>query len=421
MTETFSLGLTYWPRRTGHNWWRAFDRGEAREELAQIAALGIDTVRLGLRWEDFQPQPDRVGSAALHALEHALDAAHEASLRVVAMLFPAALDGSLQVPAWANRSDLIGDLQRSVRFGPLLVVRPAARPPLLYEDRYYPNQTRDLFNDQAMLDAQRYLVREVVGYFGTHPALWAWQLGEGLERVHRPGSAEAVRNWLGIIGEAIRAWARDARLVGVTTAHGLATRPGPRPEHLAETCDLIGVVADPPEALPGDHPLHAASVAYLHALTAALSGKPAYVTSLALPTAPDGQPGWIADSAYGRPTRAYLGDDEQQAMFTGRALDRLLRAGAQGAWLAAYADYPPELWRTPPFDRVTRARTLGVVDAGGHEKPVVTVLREFAAARHPVAEDAPSFAVDSERYWRDPKRSFEELWREFNAESEDRG
>src|SRR5258706_5062108 len=207
MAETFSLGLTYWPRQTAHNWWRPFDRREAREELAQIAATGFDTARLCLRWEDFQPQPDRVGSAALRALEHTLDAAHEAGLRVVAALFPAALDGSLQVPAWANQSDVIGDLQRTVRFGSLLVVRPASRPPLLYEDRYHPNQTRDLFNDRAMLDAQRYLVREVVGYFGAHPALWAWQLGEGLERVHRPGSAEAIRDWLAVIGEAVRAQA----------------------------------------------------------------------------------------------------------------------------------------------------------------------------------------------------------------------
>src|SRR5262249_27218402 len=161
---------------------------------------------------------------------------------------------------------------------------------------------------------------------------------------------------LAAIGEAIREQAPGARLLGVTTGRGLSTRPGPRPEHLAETCDLIGVAADPPEALPGERSLHDTYVAYLNTLTAPLSGKAAIVASLALPTAPDGHPGWIADSAYGRPTRAYLGNEEEQATFTGRALERLLRAGAHGAWLAAYTDYPPQLWRTPPFDRVTRAR-----------------------------------------------------------------
>src|ERR687886_64081 len=111
MDETFSLGLTYWPRRTAFGWWRAFDRGEAREELAHVAALGCDTVRFCLRWEDFQPGPRRINGAAL----------------------------------------------------------------LLYEDRYHTNKANDLYTDPKVLDAQRYLIREVAGYFGPHPALSAWQ------------------------------------------------------------------------------------------------------------------------------------------------------------------------------------------------------------------------------------------------------
>ena len=38
---TFSIGVTYWPRRAGFLWWRAFDRGAVREELA--AALKKQT------------------------------------------------------------------------------------------------------------------------------------------------------------------------------------------------------------------------------------------------------------------------------------------------------------------------------------------------------------------------------------------
>ena len=416
MAETFSLGLTYWPRRTAQRWWRAFDRGETREELEHIAALGCDTVRFCLRWEDFQPAPQRVGSAALRALEQALDAAQDCGLRVVAALFPVAIDGSLQVPAWANRADVIADLQRTTRFGPVLVVRPSIQPPLLYEDSYHPNQMHDPFDNSGMLDAQRYLVREVAGYFGSHSALWAWQLGEGLERAHRPSSAEAVRAWYTTIGETLRAQHPAARLLGVASAHGLATRPGPRPEHLAETCDLLGVAAESPEPLAGEHTPPSAHVAYLYALTAALASRPAFVTGIALPTAPDDRAGWIADTAYGRPTHAYLGDAEEQAGFVGTTLERLRRLGARGAWLASYADYSTELWRTPPFDRVTRARSAGIVDANGHEKPAAATLRTFAAARHTVVESAPPLEVDPERYWRDPRRGFVELWREFNAE-----
>ena len=417
MAETFSLGLTYWPRRTAQRWWREFDRGETREELQHIAALGCDTVRFCLRWEDFQPAPQRVGSAALRALEQALDAAQEAGLRVVAALFPVAIDGSLQVPAWANRADVIGDLQRTTRFGPVLVVRPSAQPPLLYEDGYHANQMRDPFDSSVMLDAQRYLVREIAGYFGSHPALWAWQLGEGMERAYRPSSAEAVRAWYTTIGETLRAQHPAARLLGVASTRGLTARPGPRPEHLAETCDLLGVAVDSPEPLAGEHIPPSAYVAYLHTLAAALAGRPAFVTGVALPTAPDDRAGWIADTAYGRPTHAYLGDAEEQARFVGAALERLRGLGARGAWLACYADYAPELWRVPPFDRVTRARSAGIVDVNGHEKPAAMALRAFAVARHSVVEAAPPIEIDPERYWRDPRRGFVELWREFNAEA----
>src|SRR5437762_3581874 len=115
--EPMSLGLTYWPRRTAHDWWRAYDRGETREELSHVATLGCNTVRFCLRWEDFQPGPQRINSAALHALEHALDTAGAAGLRVVAALFPVALGCALQLPGWANGANPLDELLRAQRRG----------------------------------------------------------------------------------------------------------------------------------------------------------------------------------------------------------------------------------------------------------------------------------------------------------------
>jgi hypothetical protein len=416
--ELMSLGLTYWPRRTAFGWWQAFDRGEAREELAHVAALGCDTVRFCLRWEDFQPGPSRVNSGALDALEHALDAAQGAGLRVVAALFPVALGGALQLPGWANSVDPLDELLQATRLiGPTMVVRAAGAPALLYEGAYHANRAPDLFSDTKILDAQRYLVREVVGYFKSHPALWAWQLGEGLERITKPRSAQAVYEWYAALAEAVHEQDFRARLLGVTSPRGLRLHAGPRPADLAAVCNLVGVAADPPEPPAGERPNHGAYVAYLHALTAALGRAPALVTSFGLPTAPDGRAGWISDSAYGRALRAYRGEAEQQSLFVAATLDRLHAAGATGAWLASYADYGQPLWRVPPLDRAIRERTLGLVDADGREKPAAAALRAFAAERRPVVEIAPAVEADPDRYWREPKRSFDELWREFNSES----
>jgi hypothetical protein len=420
MSETqgtpFSLGLTYWPRRTGFGWWQAFDRGETRDELAHVAGLGCDTVRICLRWEDFQPGPRRINSAALGSLEHALDAAGEAGLRVVVALFPVALGGALQLPSWANGADPIDELRRATRLvGPALVVRPSGAPALLYDRGYHANQADDLFTDTRALDAQRYLIAEVVGYFGAHPALHAWQLGEGLEYIHKPQSASAAQEWFASMVETVREQRAGARVLGVVSARALASAAGPRPEHVAATCDLLGVAADPPQPPANQRPNHSAYVEYLYGLTAVLGGRSALVTSLALPTAPDGRAGWINDSAYGRGLRAYRGEPEQQSIFVEATLDRLQRAGAAGAWLAAYADYSPALWREPPLDRAARERTLGLVDADGREKPAAAALQRFAAERRIALEAAPPLDVDPERYWREPKREFERLWAEFGG------
>jgi hypothetical protein len=411
----FSLGLTYWPRRTAFGWWRAFDRGEAREELTHVAALGCDTVRLCLTWEDFQTGPQRLNSGALDALEHALDAVQSAGLRAVLGLFPAAIGGALWLPDWANGADVLDELARSGR----LVARAPGGPALLVDGRYRANQAGDLFADARLLAAQRYLIDELVGYFGPHPAIAAWQLGEGLERVRRPGSAAVVRDWYQAMAAAIRGRRAGARVLGVVSAHALARPSGPRPEQLAESCDILGVSADPPRPPGGERANHGPLIAFLHALTAALAGRPALVTSLGLPTAPSvvGEaPGWIDDSAYGRPLRAYRGDEEQQAKLVAATLDRLQRGGATGAWLASYADYHPGLWGTPPLDRAIRERTLGLVDADGREKLAAAELRRFAAERRPVLAVAPALEADPERYWRDPRAEIARLWREFTTD-----
>jgi hypothetical protein len=413
----FSVGLTYWPRRTAFGWWQAFDRGEVREELEHIAALGCDTVRLCLRWEDFQPGARRINSGALNALEYALDLAQQAGLRVVAALFPVALGGALQLPRWANGADPLDELRRAARLvGPALVLAAPDGPLLLYDDGYHRNQAGDLFTDTKALDAQRYLIGELAGYFGPHPALYAWQLGEGLERVNKPAPTGAVYDWYAATVETLRAHHAGARVLGMVSTLGLTSGVGPRPDQIAATCDLLGVAVSSPRPPVGAHPEQAAYEAFLQALTASLGRRPALVSGLGLPTAPDERPGWISDSSYGQAVRVYRGDAEQQAAFVADALDRLQRAGAPGVWLAAYADYPQPLWRMPPLDRAIRERTLGLVEGDGHEKPAAAALRRFAAERRPVADIAPTIDVDPERYWRDPKQEFVELWREWSAE-----
>ena len=106
----FSLGATYWPRRKGSLLWTKFDRGEVREEFQQLAAIGLNTVRLPLRWEDFQPRPERVAVRALRMLEQTLQQAGDAGLRVVPQLLPLTVAGAIHLPAWTTAASFAADL-----------------------------------------------------------------------------------------------------------------------------------------------------------------------------------------------------------------------------------------------------------------------------------------------------------------------
>src|SRR5690606_5758166 len=44
--QAFSLGVNYWPRRKAMSWWREFDAAEVEDDLALIASLGMDLVRV---------------------------------------------------------------------------------------------------------------------------------------------------------------------------------------------------------------------------------------------------------------------------------------------------------------------------------------------------------------------------------------
>ena len=56
--ERFRLGVNYWPSETAMDWLPRYDGAVVRRDFGRIAAAGMDTVRIFLRWEDLQPTPD---------------------------------------------------------------------------------------------------------------------------------------------------------------------------------------------------------------------------------------------------------------------------------------------------------------------------------------------------------------------------
>ena len=76
--DSFTVGVNYWPARSAMRWWTMFDPGEVLVDFDRIAAAGLDSVRIFLMWEDFQPSPDTVSSRMLDKLVVVADLALDA-------------------------------------------------------------------------------------------------------------------------------------------------------------------------------------------------------------------------------------------------------------------------------------------------------------------------------------------------------
>ena len=105
MSQPFTLGVNYWPRRKAMYWWSDFDAGEVREEFAVIKEIGMNVVRLFLLWDDFQPEPDSVNKEALANLIKVADIAAEHGLGLDVTFFTGHMSG----PNWSPRWLLGGD------------------------------------------------------------------------------------------------------------------------------------------------------------------------------------------------------------------------------------------------------------------------------------------------------------------------
>ncbi len=407
----WTLGTTYWPRRKGALLWAAWDRGEVRDEMQQIATLGVDTLRLPLHWEDFQPRPDRVDSNALRALEQTLDLAADARLRVVPSLLPLAIAGAIHLPAWTTAASLAADMVMATKFGPLLIVRSESQPPLIWERTAHRTEVRDLWANPAMREGQRKLIAEVVGYFADHPALLGWELGSGLELARLPSSSDAATEWLAETAEALREHGARGPLFYAATLRSLLRREGPRPEAIVEAGCAPVVSLVPPEPAWVGQRLTAAMLRFAAALVRSLCGvAPVLIIGAPAIAHSDGQT--FADNAYGRAVSQPLIDPDGYAQLVESALPDLRAADVPGVWFAhAYCYGKPFV---PEDAHSRRERMMGLFDTGGEELPVALAVQRFAAQPAPAASYALPM-LDVEDYWADPAASFERLWRAWDA------
>jgi len=392
---TFELGVNYWPRRSAMYMWRELDIVQVHDEMAQIADLGFDVVRLFALTQDFLPQPLTVAGDMVDHLVEVVRAAKDAGLRIVPTLIVINMSGKFWWPAW--------------------MLDAQGRP-------------GDLFSDPTILRSQSMLVETCARALAGDDAIRAFDLSNEIDDSQRPRTRDAGWLWAALLANTVRRVAPGTPIQIGMHLPSLTTEKYMRVDDVAEVADEDLMHAYPLYCDMARSFLDPELVPFSCALTAGLAGtgRPPLMQEFGLCTAPPGVAGHtITDDFLGQPLRQYLASEEEGAEYYQAVLERLVNIGAAGAYAWCYGDYDSRLFDRPPISTAVRERTFGLVRADGSEKPVAAVFRNFRKRRDAGALAGPGAGgvprvldVSADEYYRAPRANFERLYRTWLSGAE---
>lgn len=140
--RAFRLGVNYTPSTRWFHMWEDWREADLRRDLGDIAALGLDHIRIMLLWSAFQPEPQLVSGEKLDRLHRFLDLAGAAGLDVEVTVFNGHISARYWTPNWLQTTP-----------------KPV-----------------NWFTDPAALDAQRALLTALAGRIGKHPRFLGFDL-----------------------------------------------------------------------------------------------------------------------------------------------------------------------------------------------------------------------------------------------------
>ena len=138
------FGANYVPSKKWSYAWLDFNKDEIREDLVAIRSLGMDHIRIHLIWQYFQPNINYVSEKMLDNLHVLLDIADENELDVEVTVLDGWLSGYMFMPVWTRG---------------------------YYLDDY------NIFTSPKMIDAEKFLFKEIANKIGNHKRFMGFDLG----------------------------------------------------------------------------------------------------------------------------------------------------------------------------------------------------------------------------------------------------
>jgi len=401
MSQPFLLGVNYWPRRKAMYWWSDFDTGEVRDEFALIHELGLNVVRLFLLWDDWQPTPDTVSADCLRNLTTVCDIAAEHDLGLDVTFFTGHMSGPSWSPGWLLHGSELPPRVRQVVSGGKIVQSGYRNP----------------YTDDMALNAERLLLRTVVGALKDHPAIWLWNLGNEPDLFAWPPDAAAGRAWVREMTQIIHTV--DPWHPVTCGLHGdsLHRDNGLRIDQVYAETNVAVMHFYSMYTDWAHRPLDPDIVPFACALTSALSGKPVLMEEFGGCTALPGHESYEwAWTAYGKPHKQFMASEDDFAAYLSATLPKLVDVGATGALVWCYADYIPELWDKPPCAESRHERFFGLVRPDGSLKPHAQVIKDFAATHPMVCTEPPrrvTLDITPDEFYQAPQEHLTRLYDQF--------
>jgi endo-1,4-beta-mannosidase len=392
------VGVNYWPARTAMGWWSKFDPAEVEADFARIAACGLDSVRVFLTWEDFQPAPDLVDRLMLERLVAVADLAGGLGLGLIPTLFTGHMSGVNWIPTWA-----LGGSGGDRRFR------------VVSGGRVVHTGLRNWYTDSAVGDAQVLFAAEAAAALAGHEAVWVWDLGNENSNCVIPPTLSAARVWLARLSSAIRSADETALVTVGLHMEDLEEARRIGASEASKVCDLLSMHGYPIYARWADGPTDHQLLPFLARVTRWLGeGRDLVFSEFGLPTYRHGRG---EHSIRGR-GRSLCVEEDAGAAYTARALEALRRAGCLGALLWCYSDYDPALWESPPFDLAPHERTFGLWRVDGSAKPAVAAIAAFVGAARCDDEQADAWIdIDRDEFRLNPRAQLPRLYRLYLEQS----
>ena len=402
MTQPFTLGVNYWPRRKAMYWWSDFDDAEVQDEFAIIADIGMNVVRFFLLWDDWQPTPDTVSQTCLENLVRVCDIAQQNNLGIDLTFFTGHMSGPNWAPGWM--------LDGNGPF-PARHVRQVVSGGRVVDGAY-----RNQFNNPGVIEAEKLLLKTVVTALKDHPAIWMWNLGNEPDLFAWPSDPENGTQWVRDMVALIKDIDPSHPVTCGLHAASLNEDNGLHINRVFAETDVAVMHSYPMYTPVARHNLDPDFVPFTCALVSALCGMPTLMEEWGGCTVGPGEKSQVWSwTSYGQPREQFMASEEDLANYVEAVLPKLVEVGATGAMLWCYADYIEELWDTPPCLESKHERFFGLVRPDGSLKPHAEVIRRFAATNPTVqpAKRTVTLGIEPDAYYDAPFQHLNRLYGEY--------